>query len=79
MFYLGSFISEIQRYYCVAPEIVPRTLVTEVKLPNGQIMPRGTTFMIGIWETHHNPNEWVEPHIIKPRRFLGKLHLYETY
>jgi len=73
--YSGSFISEVQRYYCVAPEIVPRTLVSEVKLPTGQIMPRGTTFMIGIWETHHNPYEWNQPHIIKPRRFLKKENL----
>ena len=68
---LASFIMEVQRVYCVAPEIVPRTLNQTVTLPNGTSIPAGTTFMFGIWETHHNPYIWTEPEIFDPARFVN--------
>ena len=67
---LASFINEVQRFYCVAPEIVPRVLNQSVTLPNGASIPAGTTFMFGIWETHHNPYIWTEPEIFDAERFL---------
>lgn len=67
---LTSFISEVQRCYSVAPEVVPRTLKKSVTLPNGTVAPAGTQFMVGIWESHMNPYVWHEPEIFKPKRFL---------
>ena len=67
---LASFIMEVQRFYCVAPEIVPRKLKQTVTLPSGQAIPAGTTFMFGIWETHHNPYIWTEPALFDAGRFL---------
>ena len=67
---LSSFVSEVQRFYCVAPEIVPRTLLKSVTLPTGEVLPTGSTFMIGIWEAHHNPYTWNRPEVFNPRRFL---------
>lgn len=67
---LTSFISEIQRFYSIAPEIAPRVLTKAIKLPNGTVAPAGTHYMVGIWECHMNPYAWHEPEIFKPRRFL---------
>ena len=67
---LTSFISEVQRCYSVAPEVVPRILKKSVTLPNGTVAPAGTQFMVGIWESHMNPYVWHEPEIFKPKRFL---------
>ena len=67
---LASFIMEVQRFYCVAPEIVPRKLNQSITLPSGQSIPAGTTFMFGIWETHHNPFVWTEPDLFDAARFL---------
>ena len=68
---VDAFINEVQRFYCVAPEIVPRTLNTEVTLSNGLRLPAGTTFMVGIWETHHNPYIWKDPEQFNPSRFIN--------
>lgn len=67
---LASFIMEVQRFYCVAPEIVPRKLNQSITLPSGQSIPAGTTFMFGIWEMHHNPFVWTEPDMFDAARFL---------
>ncbi|CAG5110113.1 Oidioi.mRNA.OKI2018_I69.chr2.g4549.t1.cds [Oikopleura dioica] len=67
---LSSFVSEVQRFYSVAPEIVPRTLKRSVTMPNGLVAPKGTTFMLGIWESHMNPTSYFEPEKFNPRRFL---------
>jgi cytochrome P450 len=69
---LSSFLSETQRFYSVAPEIVPRILTKPVHLPNGTVAPKGTSFMIGIWESHMNPNSWHDPETFKPTRFLDE-------
>jgi cytochrome P450 len=67
---LSSFVSEVQRFYSVAPEIVPRTLKQSVTMPNGLVAPKGTTFMLGIWESHMNPASYFEPEKFNARRFL---------
>lgn len=66
---LTSFISEVQRFYSVAPELAPRILTKDTMMPNGTVAPAGTCFNIGIWESHMNPYTWHEPHIFKPKRF----------
>ena len=80
--YCKAVIQEALRYYPPAAT-TSRTLVKPVQLPDGFVIPAGTTTLLPIWAIHHNahnyprpdeflPERWAEPHSTKPGQWMER-------
>uniref|UniRef100_G1KSQ9 Cytochrome P450 family 4 subfamily F member 22 n=1 Tax=Anolis carolinensis TaxID=28377 RepID=G1KSQ9_ANOCA len=61
-------IKESLRLHPAVTEI-SRHCTEDVKMPNGQVIPKGVVCLISIYGTHHNPAVWPEPEVYNPHRF----------
>ncbi|KAK7108744.1 cytochrome P450 4F2-like [Littorina saxatilis] len=66
--YLTMVIKEAMRLHCPVP-VVSRSL-TEPLTIAGTTLPPGTMCTINIYNVHHNPTVWDDPHAFLPGRFL---------
>ncbi|NWI14597.1 CP4F3 hydroxylase, partial [Crypturellus soui] len=48
---------------------VSRRCTKDMALPHGHLVPSGTTCLLSIYGTHHNPAVWPEPQVFDPLRF----------
>ncbi|XP_072030463.1 cytochrome P450 4F3-like [Amphiura filiformis] len=69
--FLTMFIKESLRFHPPVPSI-SRTLVKDVTLPNGVVLPKGTAARMEIISTHHHPLYWNEPEVFDPYRFSSE-------
>ncbi|KAM8793917.1 cytochrome P450 4F3-like [Eudromia elegans] len=51
---------------------VSRRCTKDVALPQGHTVPSGTTCLLSIYGTHHNPSVWPEPQVFNPLRFRSE-------
>ncbi|XP_053205344.1 cytochrome P450 3A56-like [Panonychus citri] len=69
--YLEAVINESLRLH---PPVIqlPRKCHSDYIIPgtDGAILPKGSRAFISIYAIHHNPENYPEPHIFKPERFL---------
>ncbi|KAM6216827.1 cytochrome P450 4F2-like [Rhynchocyon petersi] len=49
--------------------VISRRCTQDVVLPDGWVIPKGTTCLINIFGTHHNPSVWPNPEVYDPFRF----------
>ncbi|XP_062827495.1 ultra-long-chain fatty acid omega-hydroxylase isoform X1 [Anolis carolinensis] len=61
-------IKESLRLHPAVTEI-SRHCTEDVKMPNGQVIPKRVVCLISIYGTHHNPAVWPEPEVYNPHRF----------
>nr|XP_060619510.1 ultra-long-chain fatty acid omega-hydroxylase-like isoform X2 [Anolis sagrei ordinatus] len=52
-----------------AVTVISRSCNEDVKMPSGQVIPKGVICLISIYGTHHNPAVWPEPEVYNPHRF----------
>ncbi|NXG39464.1 CP4F4 protein, partial [Dromaius novaehollandiae] len=48
---------------------VSRRCTKDIALHDGHVIPSGTTCLLSIYGTHHNPSIWPEPQVFDPLRF----------
>ncbi|ORX55713.1 cytochrome P-450 cyp509A1 [Hesseltinella vesiculosa] len=67
--YLNQVIKETLRIIGSVTELVsPRISQDDVTLA-GVFIPKGTQVTVNMYELHHNPNVWKDPHTFNPDRF----------
>ncbi|KAM6168028.1 cytochrome P450 4F6-like [Erethizon dorsatum] len=49
--------------------VISRRCAQDVVLPDGRVIPKGTTCVISIFGIHHNPSVWPDPEVYDPFRF----------
>uniref|UniRef100_A0A0A9ZBI9 Cytochrome P450 4C1 n=1 Tax=Lygus hesperus TaxID=30085 RepID=A0A0A9ZBI9_LYGHE len=68
MQYLEQVIKESLRLSPSVPSIA-RSLVEDIRLPNGLTVPSGTKLSVSMYSLHRNPNYWPDPEVFRPERF----------
>lgn len=80
--YCKAVIQEALRYYPPA-STTSRTILKPVQLPDGFVIPAGTTTIMPAWALHHNahnyprpdeflPERWAQPHATKPGQWMER-------
>ncbi|KIK66226.1 hypothetical protein GYMLUDRAFT_157950 [Collybiopsis luxurians FD-317 M1] len=69
--YIVAIIREIIRYQPVTPMAFPH-LSTEDDTYKGYFIPKGSIVMANVWSILHNEEDYPEPHLFNPSRFLDK-------
>lgn len=67
--YITMFIKESLRFHTPAPDIL-RTLIKDVTLTDGTVLPKGTITTVSCLGMHHHPSYWEDPETFDPYRFL---------
>lgn len=67
--YLEAVCKEATRVY--TNPLIARKISDDFKVDD-KVIPKGTTVIIDILGTHHNPELYPEPMKFQPERFLGK-------
>jgi cytochrome P450 len=67
--YLNATIAETLRMSCVVALAVPHKASVDSTLA-GYRIPKGTTLLLNVWAMHYDENEWENPHVFDPTRFL---------
>jgi cytochrome P450 len=67
--YLEATISETLRVSSVAALSVPHKAMKDSTL-EGYNIPKGTTLLLNLWAMHYDENEWENPNVFDPSRFL---------
>ncbi|XP_035944966.2 cytochrome P450 4F3-like isoform X1 [Halichoerus grypus] len=49
--------------------VIARRCTQDVGLPDGRVIPKGSTCVISIFGIHHNPSIWPDPEVYNPFRF----------
>ncbi|XP_010519645.1 PREDICTED: cytochrome P450 71B12-like [Tarenaya hassleriana] len=66
--YLKMVVKETLRINPVAPLLIPREAMKDVKI-NGYDVPKKTRIQVNIWAIHRNPEVWKDPERFIPERF----------
>ncbi|XP_067686406.1 steroid 17-alpha-hydroxylase/17,20 lyase-like isoform X2 [Haliotis asinina] len=69
--YTEAVLHESMRLYMVAPCGIPHKTLCDTKV-GGYDIPKGTTVIINHYALHQDPEQWSEPHIFNPDRFLDQ-------
>lgn len=69
--YLESTIAEVLRIRAIVPLSLPHKATCDTTL-GGYDVPKGTMLISNIWAMHHDKNEWENPEVFDPSRFLDK-------
>lgn len=67
--YLELCIKECLRLYPSVP-LISRIATVDITLPSGYFIPKGVTFLIHLYDLHHNPDIYPNPEKFDPDRFL---------
>ncbi|XP_041987465.1 probable cytochrome P450 305a1 [Aricia agestis] len=71
LIYTMAFLYEVQRYFVIVPLAGPRRLLTDFKLGE-YVLPKETSVLICVGDTHFDPEIWEEPEKFNPDRFIGE-------
>ncbi|KAM3441679.1 hypothetical protein MY4824_001457 [Beauveria thailandica] len=75
--YLQACLHETLRVYPPVPETTPRH--SPGALINGDYIPKGTRLSVYQWATYRNPNNFADPDLYRPQRWLPTTHpLYDA-
>lgn len=69
--YTEATISETLRVSSVAPLSVPHKAMKDSTL-EGYNIPKGTTLLLNLWAMHYDEEEWQNPKVFDPSRFLDE-------
>ncbi|KAA1473745.1 cytochrome P450 [Dentipellis sp. KUC8613] len=67
--YTEALYREVLRWMIVAPLSLPHAAY-EDDVYEGYFIPKGVQVIINLWAMLHNPDEYPEPEVFKPERFL---------
>ena len=67
--FLESTIAEVLRIRAIVPLSLPHKSTCDTSL-GGYDVPKDTMLITNIWAIHHDTDEWDEPEVFKPERFL---------
>ncbi|KAM9726587.1 steroid 17-alpha-hydroxylase/17,20 lyase isoform 2-T2 [Menidia menidia] len=68
--YLEATIREVLRIRPVAPLLIPHVALSDTSIGNFTVK-KGTRVIINLWSLHHDENEWNNPELFDPDRFLN--------
>ncbi|XP_007251902.3 cytochrome P450 1A1 [Astyanax mexicanus] len=68
---LESFITEMFRHSSFMPFTIPHCTTKDTSL-NGYFIPKNTCVFINQWQINHDPDQWKEPSMFNPDRFLSE-------
>lgn len=69
--YVSALVSEVLRWRSVTTlGGIPHAPISD-DLYNGYFIPKGTPITGNLWAIHRNPNEFPDPDVFRPERFLG--------
>ncbi|KAF5390053.1 hypothetical protein D9757_003792 [Collybiopsis confluens] len=69
--YIAAIIREVIRYQPVTPLAFPH-LSTEDDIYRGYFIPKGSVVMPNVWSILHNEEDYPEPDVFNPSRFLDE-------
>ncbi|XP_022535545.2 cytochrome P450 1A1 [Astyanax mexicanus] len=69
--YLDCFITEVFRHSSFLPFTIPHCTSKDTSL-NGYFIPKDTCVFINQWQINHDPDQWKEPSMFNPDRFLSE-------
>nr|AFP20588.1 cytochrome CYP6AE47 [Spodoptera littoralis] len=69
--YLEAVIDEALRFYPVLG-MIPRELMEDYTMPDGTKLTKGLRVHLPVFYLHHNPENYPEPEVFRPERFLGE-------
>ena len=67
--YMEATIAEILRIATTTPLSIPHKSIRQSTL-GGYDIPKDTMMMTNLWAIHHDADEWEEPDVFRPERFL---------
>ncbi|XP_024916279.1 steroid 17-alpha-hydroxylase/17,20 lyase isoform X2 [Cynoglossus semilaevis] len=67
--YLEATIREVLRIRPVAPLLIPHVALSDTSLGDFAIR-KGSRVIINLWSLHHDENEWKDPELFDPGRFI---------
>jgi len=68
--YLTAVIQEALRIYPPSPIAAPRITPKAGGMVAGVFVPGGTTVGVNMWSVTHNPNNFKDPYVFRPERWL---------
>ncbi|XP_034040567.1 steroid 17-alpha-hydroxylase/17,20 lyase [Thalassophryne amazonica] len=68
--YLEATIREVLRIRPVAPLLIPHVALKDTSIGDFSVKT-GTRVIVNLWSLHHDENEWRNPEIFDPGRFLN--------
>ena len=69
--YVDAIAKETMRLHPVAPMLVPRYSLEDIKIA-GYDIPKDTRVLVNVWTIGRDPNVWDNPNEFFPERFIGK-------
>lgn len=69
--YVDAVVKEVLRWHPVTPTGVPH-VAAEDDVYNGMFIPKGTMLIPNTWLFMHDENNYKDPHLFNPERFLDK-------
>ncbi|KAI0767315.1 cytochrome P450 [Fomes fomentarius] len=69
--YVNAIIKEALRWQNVIPLGVPHRLTQDDEF-NGYFIPKGTLILPNIWAYMHDPEEYKDPDVFRPERFISE-------
>nr|AOK93460.1 flavanone 3'-hydroxylase 1 [Morus alba var. atropurpurea] len=69
--YIDAIAKETMRLHPVAPMLVPRFCLDDIKI-NGYDIPKDTRVLVSVWAIGRDPSLWDNPNEFVPERFIGK-------
>lgn len=67
--YVEAVLQEAMRYYPVVPLCIPHSTEHDIEF-HGYRIPRGSSIEPNIWAILHDPDNYSDPHIFRPERYL---------
>ncbi|KAJ3814477.1 cytochrome P450 [Lentinula aff. lateritia] len=67
--YITAIVRETLRYNPVTPLAFPHELI-EDDIYTGYLLPKGSIILANVWSILHNEDDYPEPHLFNPSRFL---------